>query len=316
MAWCDTAKTAKLTADAISETSPSPIRGNALFVESELVKHLSTAKVFTWASEFGAGVMGIEWLNDSTFILLFPTPAAALLSLSMLAKAGFDPTEGDDPLMERAAHAFPPSLLPRAETPELEVPSQRGAELVGGDDDAPKVKGRGAIRASAEGAFDLPPLAPAKDDRKFAEGVDPHARVTVRYAMESDNERRRGASESKWYQRHGRGAGKETGPRRGGPDRGRWEEPLPLHDRVGSSGEGREFARRIGRERRAPYDRERQDRPRRRANAEDLDAELEMMRSGGDNGGSRNRSRSPRRRGGREGRDRGRARQEDLDRGE
>jgi len=47
-----------LTLDAISENLPSRIRPNALFVSSELIKHLSTAKVFTWASGVGATAMG------------------------------------------------------------------------------------------------------------------------------------------------------------------------------------------------------------------------------------------------------------------
>ncbi|BEJ10908.1 hypothetical protein CspHIS471_0103300 [Cutaneotrichosporon sp. HIS471] len=278
---------------AVSESSESNIRPNALFVSSELIKHLSTAKVFTWVSEFGVGVMGIEWLNDSTLILLFPTPAAALLSLSMLAKAGFDPTEGDDPLMERAAHGFPSALLPRrSPTPE---PDRRAADLdaeleaVAAARDAsderskspseePVRKGRGAFRAdvprgSTNGAFDLAPLAGSKKER-FADGVDPNSRVTVRYATEADNTKfKRGAGESSWYAKHGRAAGKETSARRTGG--GRWEEPRDLKDRMGTRGEGRDFARRIGRDR---YDdRERRERGPRRARVEDLDADLEWM---------------------------------------
>lgn len=329
--------------------------------------------MFTWASEFGVGVMGastssihqlttgIEWLNDSTLILLFPTPAAALLSLSMLAKAGFDPTEGDDPLLERAAHGFPPSLLPlREPTPEpvpdrqaeldaeLDlVASQRdrersgsrgdleGTELLGDSaptsDDGVQRKGRGAFRAdrkpktSANGAFDLPPLASDKTEVRFAEGVDPHARVTVRYAMEDDNTKfKRGAGESSWYARHGRSAGKETAARRNRG--GRFEEPLDLKDRVGTSGEGREFARRIGHER---YEEREGRRGPRRPRVEDLDADLDRMRRGEDDGrdyGSRyDRERSDggryERRGRRDGGGgraprRPRANQDDLDRGE
>lgn len=143
-------------------------------------------------------------------------------------------------------------------------------------------KGRGAFRepeVSAHGAFDLAPLAGSRATR-FAEGVDPNARVTIRYAMSGDNERRKDAKSSEWYQRHGRGAGKEVGPRR---SYGRHDDRLELKDRLGGAGEGRELGRRLGRERRDrrddPYARDRPERRVRRT-AEDLDAELERMATG------------------------------------
>jgi hypothetical protein len=210
----------------------------------------------------------MEWLNDSTLILLFATPAAALLGLSMLAKAGFDPTEGDDPLLERAAHAIPPSLLPQ---PEGRLTEDRDSGSRMETEDGVRRRGRGTFSArepsgSAHGAFDLEPLA--KPDIRGE--IDVHARVTIRYATEGDAEARRGARASDWYARHGRGAGKEVTQRRFG------REPLDLKDRVGTSGEGREFGRRIGRERAQPYARPQEPR---RARASDLDAELENMAS-------------------------------------
>lgn len=295
----------------VSESASSPIRPNALFVSSTLIEHMSTAKIFTWASELGASPMGIEWLNDTTLILLFPTPAAALLALSMLCKAGFDPTEGDDPLLERSAHGFPISLLPRAEPrredrdregeredreaarrreldrqldEEMSAYRQEGGGGMAADRleaEAPSAeepvrrRGRGAFTAD-KGAFD-----DTQEPVEFAEGVDPHARVTVRYALEGDNQKRQGARDSAWYAKHGRGAGKEVAPRRGYAD-----EPRSLSDRVGTRGEGRDLSRRI---RSAPYDRDRADRGDRgdrgdrrgRSRVADLDADLDRMRGGG-----------------------------------
>lgn len=298
----------------VSESSSSPIRPNALFISSTLIEHMSTAKIFTWASELGAKPMGIEWLNDTTLILLFQTPAAALLGLSMLSKAGFDPTEGDDPLLERSAHGFPISLLPRAEPRREDRDRDRGSredreaerrrELDRQLDEEMKAyrretgqaepepaaaeskmaadkveaeepvrrRGRGAFTADT-GAFDDQPA-----QAQFAEGVDPYARVTVRYALEGDNSKRKGARDSAWYAKHGRGAGKEVAPRRGYRD-----EPRSLADRVGTSGEGRDLSRRI-----RPYDRDyergdradRGDRGDRRSRVADLDADLDRMRGG------------------------------------
>lgn len=310
----------------VSESASSPIRPNALFVSSTLIEHMSTAKIFTWASELGAKPMGIEWLNDTTLILLFQTPAAALLGLSLLSKAGFDPTEGDDPLLERSAHGFPISLLPRAEARREDRERDRGsredreaerrreldrqldeemkayrretgqaepaaeepkmaADKLEAEEEPVRRRGRGAFTADT-GAFDDAPAHP-----QFAEGVDPYARVTVRYALEGDNAKRKGARDSAWYAKHGRGAGKEVAPRRGYRD-----EPRSLADRVGTRGEGRDLSRRI-----RPYDRDREradrgDRGDRRSRVADLDADLDRMRGG--------RSRRPQRN------------KDDLDRGE
>ena len=44
--------------EAVTTAAPSPIRPTNLLVRSDLIKHLSTAKVFSWATAHGAGVMG------------------------------------------------------------------------------------------------------------------------------------------------------------------------------------------------------------------------------------------------------------------
>ncbi|KAL7420656.1 hypothetical protein Q5752_004607 [Cryptotrichosporon argae] len=286
---------------AISESSAGgAIRTNALFVSSELIKHLSTDKVISWATGLGAGVMGLEWLNDTSLVLIFPSAAAALLGLSLIAKAGFDPAEGDDPLLERAAHSVPVSLLPLAEPERL----REGEELLPAapaGDGPVRRKGRGqfgsSLAADDVGRFDLAPLA-ADRDFGLAPGVDPNERITVRYATAADGDRRKQAKESEWYRRHGRAAGKEVAPRR---QRDEGRDGLSLGDRMATNGEGREFARRLGRERREP----RPERERRRGRDE-LDEELDRMasrRAGGENGEDRYQER-PDGRGGR-GRERG-----------
>lgn len=241
-------------------------------------------------------IAGIEWLNDETLVLLFRDAPTALLGLSLIAKVGFDPAEGDDPLLERSAHSIPISLLPQA--PPDPALSKAGEELLGGvkdEADAEGVRKRGRGTFSSEGRFDLPPLASdTVDDFGLLPGVDPNARIAVRYATEADSKLRREAKQSEWYQRHGRGAGKEraSAPRGIGRERERIED-FSWSGRGG--GDGRDFAKRIGRERAAPYARPRGDDRRGggrggRRTADDLDAELERMaqrRTGGgeDDGG-------------------------------
>jgi hypothetical protein len=45
--------------EAASAGSSSPIRPSALFVRSDLIKHLSTSKVFSWVTSVGVSVMGV-----------------------------------------------------------------------------------------------------------------------------------------------------------------------------------------------------------------------------------------------------------------
>ncbi|WWC86416.1 uncharacterized protein L201_001293 [Kwoniella dendrophila CBS 6074] len=281
--------------EAISASAPSPIKPNALYVRSDLIQHLSTSKVFSWTSGLGAGVMGIEWLNDTTLHLIFPTAAAALLGLTVLSKAGFDPAEGDDPLLERAAHSVPISLLPLAK-PEP-VPSLEGQELLGESSNSKleeggiKRKGRGTFGGKS-GVFDLEPLVSAQQNTeeggggfKLAEGVNPHSRIALRYGIESDSDLRKQAKQSEWYKRHGRSAGKERSTNKRNLDSvnndERDNELFSFKSRDGSSGEGRDFAKRINRERRDPYSRnDRGGNERNRSGKrteEDLDKELENI---------------------------------------
>lgn len=44
--------------EAVTSAAPSPVRPLALYVESELIKHLSTAKVFSWCTGLGASPLG------------------------------------------------------------------------------------------------------------------------------------------------------------------------------------------------------------------------------------------------------------------
>lgn len=190
------------------------------------------------------------------------------------------------------------------------VDSLAGAELIpdtssDGETNV-KRKGRGAFAGkSGTGVFDLEPLASDEVGFELAAGVDPNARLGVRYATEGDSELRKEAKQSQWYKRHGRRAGKEvaTTPR---VSRREDEEAVSWEER--GSGEGREFAQRIGREIRTdPYAR-----PRR--SGRELDKELDGMRRRGDEGMEVDEEVQGGRRGG--GRGRKSRGKEDLDRGE
>lgn len=278
---------------------------------------------------------GIEWLNDTTLELLFPTAPAALLGLSVLAKAGFDPGEGDDPLLERAAHTFPLHLLPTeskegvellapsSETVEGEVRRKGRGGFASGMSADTTSTGNGTGNGSGRGA-----TAVSGDEMRewnLAQGIDPNARVAIRYATEADKQLRQQAKQSEWYRRHGRTAGKERAAQSAEREN-RYEDQdsWSFRGREGSEmGGGRDFAKRIGRERRAPYDRRG---GRERKDPSDLDRELDGMvrrRAAGeaeDMDMDMDVDADHRRRGGGGGRGRGQRRErrgvEDLDKGE
>jgi hypothetical protein len=119
---------------------------------------------------------------------------------------------------------------------------------------------------------------------ELAEGIDPNARIAIRYATQADKQLRQQAKQSDWYKRNGRTAGKETASQtRSFPGRDR-EDKYTFSGREESSG-GREFAKRIGRERKGPYDRN--ERRGGRRDQSDLDRELDGMvsRRAGQEGG-------------------------------
>lgn len=229
-----------------------------------------------------------------------------------MSKAGFDPSEGDDPLLERAAHSVPLSLLPAAELDPED--SKAGEELLGGEHgvgaDGIRRKGRGGTGGSGlfSDALDeqLASGSTPSEQLNLAEGVDPNARITIRFAMEGDNELRREAKQSEWYARHGRRAGKEVASTtRASPYARREQVSWSGGGHEDGAGQGRELGRRIGRGRARAGARREGDQGRGKT-AADLDRELDGIRSGtgehGDFESGRN-ARRPRR--GREDLDKG-----------
>ena len=189
---------------------------------------------------------------------------------------------------------------------------REGQELLGATssdkEGGVRKRGRGAFRSGESGgggrAFG------STDDTSYAdeveaesrtvsgiqlqEGVDPTSRITIRFALEEDKKHRKQATESEWYQRHGRRAGKETSERKRDIRENRYEDQFngfPTSNGGEEAGEGydvsegrdmgRELQRRIKREKRAPYARPDGDRRngggRARTNADDLDRELERF---------------------------------------
>lgn len=177
------------------------------------------------------------------------------------------------------------------------------------------------MSADNTASISTPEVAVPTMVEEVKDGIDPNARIAIRYATEADKQLRQQAKQSDWYKRNGRTAGKETASQtRSLPGRG--EDRYTFSGREDSGG-GREFGKRIGRERRGPYDRPA------RKDQSDLDRELDGMVSrrlgqdggedvnmdqGDEHGRERRRGGGGRGRGGRGGR-REHRNVEDLDKG-
>jgi hypothetical protein len=115
------------------------------------------------------------------------------------------------------------------------------------------------------------------DDENLPEGLRPGARLDIRYAMESDIKAKTKASESEWYKKHGRWAGKERG--------GIVPEASLLTDKrkYGRYADDEPEEDRPRRERNRSASPRRRNEPRRgtgKRTAQDLDKELDMFLAG------------------------------------
>lgn len=208
----------------------------------------------------------------------------------------------DDPLELRSAQPLPTELR---ESIIAALDEKERARLDrNGDDGRLKMQDGLVVAKGLDG----------RDEADLPEGLRPGARLDIRYAMEADVKARTKASESQWYAKHGRGAGKERVPLLTDKRKyGRYADtPDPQdEERDQRRGGGNGQARR----RRSASPGRRDNRRGGRPTAEDLDKELDTFRSG--------EPAESRRDEGRDNRDsqhgtrrKGKARQEDLDAGE
>ncbi|THV00577.1 hypothetical protein K435DRAFT_657011 [Dendrothele bispora CBS 962.96] len=61
--------------------------GNALFLTGTPVSHLPTARIFAYATHFEARPLGLEWVDDTTCVLVFDSTAAARAGLERLCRS-------------------------------------------------------------------------------------------------------------------------------------------------------------------------------------------------------------------------------------
>ncbi|KAH0839584.1 hypothetical protein J3R83DRAFT_500 [Lanmaoa asiatica] len=71
------------------------LRSNALFLTGAPISHLPTARIFAYVTHFDAQPIGLEWVNDSSCVLVFESRTLARAAHRFLRKATAEGTDED-----------------------------------------------------------------------------------------------------------------------------------------------------------------------------------------------------------------------------
>ncbi|KAN0097816.1 hypothetical protein V8E55_002262 [Tylopilus felleus] len=87
--------------------SESTLRTNALFLTGAPISHLPTARIFAYVTHFDAQPIGLEWVNDTSCVLVFESKALACAAHRFLRKTA---AEGLDDKGYLTAKSIPVTL--------------------------------------------------------------------------------------------------------------------------------------------------------------------------------------------------------------
>ncbi|KAI0334825.1 hypothetical protein GY45DRAFT_1294516 [Cubamyces sp. BRFM 1775] len=80
----------------MNDLEPSPIRDNAILLRGSPIAHLPTSNIFAYATHFDANPLGLEWIDDTTCVLVFETKNAARAAFRTLQKSVAEEPSLDD----------------------------------------------------------------------------------------------------------------------------------------------------------------------------------------------------------------------------
>ncbi|KAI9001142.1 hypothetical protein BD414DRAFT_473750 [Trametes punicea] len=80
----------------MDDLEPSPIRENAILIHGSPISHLPTSNIFAYATHFDAKPLGLEWIDDTTCVLVFETKTAARAAYRALQKSVAEEPSLDD----------------------------------------------------------------------------------------------------------------------------------------------------------------------------------------------------------------------------
>ncbi|KAG5639158.1 hypothetical protein H0H81_006417 [Sphagnurus paluster] len=73
----------------------SAYRANALLLHGPPISHMPTARLFAYAKHFDAEPMALEWVDDTTCVLVFPTKTSARAAYGLLCKSTTEEADVD-----------------------------------------------------------------------------------------------------------------------------------------------------------------------------------------------------------------------------
>ncbi|KAL5530442.1 hypothetical protein ACEPAF_6700 [Sanghuangporus sanghuang] len=82
--------------DESVDAVPDGLRPNALYLRGSPITHLPTNNIFVYARHFDLDPVGLEWIDDSSCVLIFPTNAACRTALEALRRTPSEEPDFDD----------------------------------------------------------------------------------------------------------------------------------------------------------------------------------------------------------------------------
>ena len=80
----------------IHEVVESPYRENAILLHGSPISHLPTSNIFAYATHFDAHPLGLEWVDDTTCVLVFDSKTDARSAFRFLQKSLAEEPAFDD----------------------------------------------------------------------------------------------------------------------------------------------------------------------------------------------------------------------------
>ena len=155
------------------------LRSNALLFAGPPIAHLPTQRIFAYATHFEAHPLGLEWVSDTTCVLVFSNRSSARKAYSLLQRSLDESPSIEDGSV--TAKPIPVPLWP------AEKQLSRTLEQTLG------------IKAPAE-----------ESDERMKREAGLSAPLRMRWARKDDVKKKGARKESEFYRKHGSLAGKEV----------------------------------------------------------------------------------------------------------
>lgn len=115
--------------DDIDVNSDESLRPNAVLLQGMPISNLPTSNIFAYVGHYDVKPIGLEWIDDTTCVLVFETRRAAVASFTRLLKSG---EEEPDVFGLNAAQPIPPGVTPPKSNSEDDGVVASESDLFGG----------------------------------------------------------------------------------------------------------------------------------------------------------------------------------------